>query len=250
VSGTAIQSELASCRSVTVVHGRGDNAVTALTGVDLAIAPGERVGLVGRSGSGKTTLLHVLGGLVQPTHGAVLLGGEPLASLDAAARGSARARSVAYVFQGANLLPTFTAFENVAFAAHASRISRVGDGAAGDAGDGAGDRAERIGPAELLALVGLANKLDALPSELSGGEAQRVAIARALAGRPQMLLCDEPTGQLDSDTAARVLDLIAALHARLRFALVIATHDPDVAARADRIVTLDDGRIVSDQELD
>jgi ABC-type lipoprotein export system ATPase subunit len=231
---------------VAVVYGRGDAVVTALTGVDLAIGPGERVGLVGRSGSGKTTLLHVLGGLVQPTSGEVLLKGEPLASLDAAARGRARARSIAYVFQAANLLPTFTAFENVAFADHASRLSAGVEGAT----DGKGDQAGRIGPAELLALVGLANKLDALPSELSGGEAQRVAIARALAGRPQMLLCDEPTGQLDSDTAARVLDLIAALHARLRFALVIATHDPDVAARADRIVTLDDGRIVSDQELD
>jgi predicted ABC-type transport system involved in lysophospholipase L1 biosynthesis ATPase subunit len=244
MSGTVIENELAACRSVTVVHGQGEGAVTALTGVDLAIGPGERVGLVGRSGSGKTTLLHVLGGLVQPTRGAVLLGGEPLASLDAAARGRARARSIAYVFQGANLLPTFTAFENVAFAAHASRLAgRHGT-------DDDGERAGRIGPAELLALVGLADKLDALPSELSGGEAQRVAIARALAGRPQMLLCDEPTGQLDSDTAARVLDLIAALHARLGFALVIATHDPEVAARADRIVTLDDGRIVSDQELD
>ena len=146
------------------------------------------------------------------------------------------------MFQGANLLPTFTAFENVAFAEHASRVS-------GSDGDG-GDRPQRIGAAELLALVGLADKLDALPAELSGGEAQRVAIARALAGRPQLLLCDEPTGQLDSDTAARVLDLIDALHAHLAFALVIATHDPDVAARADRIVTLDDGRVVSDQELD
>jgi predicted ABC-type transport system involved in lysophospholipase L1 biosynthesis ATPase subunit len=230
---------------VTVVHGRGENAVTALTGVEIAIEPGERVGLVGRSGSGKTTLLHVLGGLVKPTSGAVLLDGEPLATLDAAARGRARARSVAYVFQSAKLLPTFTAFENVAFAAHASRITSVVDGG----GDG-GDRRRRIDPTELLALVGLAAKLDALPAELSGGEAQRVAIARALAGRPRMLLCDEPTGQLDSDTAARVLDLIAALHARLGFALVIATHDPEVATRADRIVTLDDGRIVSDQELD
>jgi putative ABC transport system ATP-binding protein len=139
-----------------------------------------------------------------------------------------RARSVAYVFQGANLLPTFTAFENVAFAL---------DVRAGSAG---------LRPTALLELVGLGAKLDALPAELSGGEAQRVAIARALAGEPELLLCDEPTGQLDSDTGARVLDLIEALHGRLGFALVIATHDPDVAARTDRLVTLDDGRIVSD----
>ena len=164
----------------------------------------------------------------------MLLGGAPLSSLDAAARGQARARSLAYVFQGANLLPTFTAFENVAFAAHVTRRRR---------------RRPRA-PAELLELVGLGAKLDALPAELSGGEAQRVAIARALAQQPDLLLCDEPTGHLDSDTGARVLDLIDALQARLRFALVIATHDPDVAARADRIVTLDDGRVVADQELE
>ncbi len=226
----ATGADLAVCRSVTVVYGRGEAAVTAIARVDLSVAPGERLGLVGRSGSGKTTLLHVLGGLVVPTEGEVLLGGRPLSTLDAAARGEARARSVGYVFQGANLLPTFTAFENVAFAAHVS--------------------GEREDPAALLALVGLSAKLDALPSELSGGEAQRVAIARALAQRPELLLCDEPTGQLDSDTASRVLDLLEALHARLGFALVIATHDPDVAARADRIVRLEDGRVVGDEELD
>jgi putative ABC transport system ATP-binding protein len=174
-------------------------------------------------------LLHLLGGLVVPTEGDVLLAGEPMSSLDAAARGEARARSVAYVFQGANLLPTFTAFENVAFAAHVS--GRQED------------------PSRLLGLVGLSAKLDALPPELSGGEAQRVGIARALAQQPELLLCDEPTGQLDSDTGSRVLDLLEALHARLGFALVIATHDPDVAARADRIVTLEDGAIAADEEL-
>jgi len=206
--------------------------VTALADIDLSIGNGERVGLWGRSGSGKTTLLHVLGGLTNPTQGDVMLAGEPLTSLDAAARGRLRSRSVAYVFQAANLLTSFTAFENVSFARHVS------------GGDG------ELGPADLLELVGLAAKLDALPGELSGGEAQRVAIARALAQQPELLLCDEPTGQLDSDTASRVLDLIGALHERFGFALVIATHDPDVAARADRVVTLEDGRCVSDQALD
>lgn len=222
------EAALAVCSSLTVVHGHGDAAVTALDHVDFAIAENERIGLCGRSGSGKTTLLHALGGLVTPTSGEVLLGGERLSSLDAAARGRARARSVAYVFQGANLLPTFTAAENVAFARHVTGNDDHHD------------------PAELLELVGLGAKLDALPAELSGGEGQRVAIARALAQRPELLLCDEPTGQLDTDTAARVLDLIDALQERLGFALVIATHDNDVAARADRIVTLDDGRVVSD----
>jgi ABC-type lipoprotein export system ATPase subunit len=245
LTGTATQTELAACRSVTVVHGRGDAAVTALDEVDFSITGSERVGLVGRSGSGKTTLLHVLGGLVVPTRGEVLLGGEPLSSLDAAARGHARARSVAYIFQGANLLPIFTAFENVAFAAH---VSALRDGRNGTAGQREGQ--QELDPAALLELVGLGAKLEALPSELSGGEAQRVAIARALAQRPELMLCDEPTGQLDSDTGTRVLDLIDALQARLGFALVIATHDPEVAARADRIVTLEDGRIAGDEELE
>ncbi len=231
-SATAAGTTLSSCRAVTVTHGRGEAAVTALSDVDVAIRSGERVGLWGRSGSGKTTLLHVLGGLVTPTRGEVTLAGEPLTSLDAAARGRVRAHAVAYVFQGANLLPGFTAFENVAFARHVS--------------GGAGE----LGPEQLLELVGLGAKLDALPAELSGGEAQRVAIARALAQAPGLLLCDEPTGQLDSDTGSRVLDLIAALHDRFGFALVIATHEPDVAARADRVLTLEGGRLVADQVLE
>jgi ABC-type lipoprotein export system ATPase subunit len=223
-------ARIAACRSVTVVHGHGDAAVSALSDVDLSVGAGERVGLVGRSGSGKTTLLHVLGGLVAPTRGEVLVGGEPLVSLDAAARGRLRARSVAYVFQASNLLPTFTAFENVALAA---RNAATGAEIA--------DRAE-----EMLALVGLSAKLDALPGELSGGEAQRVAIARALAQQPQLLLCDEPTGHLDSDTATRVLDLIERLQARDGFTLIVATHDADVAARFGRRVELHDGRIRSE----
>ena len=234
MTAIAADTQLSVCRSVSVVYGRGEVAVTALADVDLAIETGSRLGLVGRSGSGKTTLLHVLGGLVVPTTGEVRLGGEPLSSLDAAARGRARARSIAYVFQGANLLPTFTAFENVAFAAHLS---------------GRRDR-DSVGPASWLELVGLKAKLDALPSELSGGEAQRVAIARALAQRPALLLCDEPTGQLDSDTGSRVLDLIDALQERFGFTLVIATHDPAVASRCVRIVTLVDGRVAGDEELD
>jgi lipoprotein-releasing system ATP-binding protein len=244
VSATATGTVLAACRSLTVVHGHGDAAVRALSDVDLSIPYGQRVGLVGRSGSGKTTLLHVLGGLVTPTEGEVLLGGQALASLDAAARGRLRARSVAYVFQAANLLPTFTAFENVAFARYVAGMQR-----APSSGAQMREDREQLDAGELLQLVGLTSKRDALPGELSGGEAQRVALARALAQHPDLLLCDEPTGQLDSDTAARVLDLMEALHAELGFALVIATHDPDVAARGERIVTLDDGRVVSDEEL-
>jgi ABC-type lipoprotein export system ATPase subunit len=232
MSSTAATGELAVCRAVSVVHGRGAARVVALRNVDLRFGGGERVGLWGRSGSGKTTLLHVLGGLVTPTEGEVTWRGERLSSLDAAARGRARARGISYVFQGANLLPTFTAYENVAFAAHVL------------------DDPDAIyEPDELLELVGLAAKLDALPAELSGGEAQRVAIARALAQRPSLLLCDEPTGHLDGDTGERVLDLVDALQRRFAFALVIATHDPDVAARFERVIGLQDGRIVGEERF-
>ena len=191
---------------------------------------GERVALRGRSGSGKTTLLHVLGGLVAPTAGTVEVEGRSFATLDDEARRRIRSSSVAYVLQGSNLLPTFTAFENVAFAARAR---------------GNGD-APQADPLALLQLVGLANKADHLPAELSGGEAQRVALARALAQRPKLLLCDEPTGQLDSDTGERVLDLIEALQREFGFTLVSATHDEDVARRFERIVELEDGRVVAE----
>jgi ABC-type lipoprotein export system ATPase subunit len=212
---------LVACRDVEVAFEAGGVPVRALAGVTLEIADRESLAVVGRSGSGKTTLLHVLGGLVEPTAGAVrwrrelpkLAGDRPI-------------WRVAYVFQGANLLPYLTARENVAFAARASHSD--------------------ADPDALVALVGLAPKADHLPEELSGGEAQRIALARALAQKPDMLLCDEPTGHLDSDTAERVLDLIDALRAERGFALVVATHDLDVAARYERSVELEDGRVVGE----
>jgi lipoprotein-releasing system ATP-binding protein len=221
---------LSACRGVSVVYRRGETEVRALSGVDLGIARGESIALQGPSGSGKTTVLHLLGGLLVPTEGEVLWKGEPLSSLDSAARGRARAGGIAYVLQGSNLLPTFSAYENVAFAAWVAERAGV---------------PPRHDAVELLRLVGLEAKGAALPTELSGGEAQRVALARALAQTPQLLLCDEPTGHLDSDTAERVLDLLEALHERFGFALAIATHDRGVAARCERQVRLADGRIVA-----
>jgi putative ABC transport system ATP-binding protein len=211
---------IAACRGLVVAYGQ----VRALDGVDLEIEEDDSLALLGRSGSGKTTLLHALGGLVEPTEGVVEWHGRPLSTLDAAARGALRAHGLAYVFQGANLLPNFNAFENVAFAKFLAGTD--------------------VDPLELLTLVGLEEKADNLPAELSGGEAQRVAIARALAQRPELLLCDEPTGHLDSDTGERVLDLIDALKEEFGFALVIATHDTGVAARLGREIELHDGRIV------
>ena len=229
---TVASDTLASCRDVEVVYGQGEAAVRALDGVSLEIRPRDSLALLGRSGSGKTTLLHVLGGLVEPTRGRVDWRGRPLTSLDRAARGAVRAHGIAYVFQGANLLPYFTAHENVAFAA----------------GLASGHRDPAPVAEVLLELVGLGARGDQLPAELSGGEQQRVAIARALAQRPELLLCDEPTGHLDSDTATRVLDLIEALQVEVRFALVLATHDPDVAARLARELELEDGLIVREDE--
>ena len=207
---------LAVCRDLRVVHGHGDSAVRALDGVDLEIDRHDSLALLGRSGSGKTTLLHVLGGLVTPTGGTVEWHGRP--------------HGIAYVFQGANLLPYFTAFENIAFAAYVAQ-------------------SKEQPPLELLTLVGLEDKADHLAGELSGGEAQRVAIARALAQRPDLMLCDEPTAHLDSDTAERVLDLIDALQRELQFALVVATHDAGVAARLRRSLELHDGRLVPEGAL-
>ncbi len=207
---------LVVCRSLTVSYGSGTSAVTALSEVDLAIAQGETVAMLGRSGSGKTTLLHVLGGLVPPTSGTVAWDGSP------------RPSGVAFVFQGANLLPHFTALENVMFATLAAD----------------GDADPLLAAPALLELVGLSRKADHLPAELSGGEAQRVAIARALAQTPRLLLCDEPTGHLDSDTGERMLELIEVLQREFGFALVIATHDVDIAARLPRQVEMHDGRLV------
>src|SRR2546423_2189161 len=203
----AVREAIAACRDVAVVYGAGDAAVRALDGVSLEVGPGESVALLGRSGSGKTTLLHVLGGLVEPTAGSVEWHGRPLSSVDRAARGAVRARGIAYVFQGANLLPNFTAFENVAFAAQLAR----------------GEADPALAALTMLELVGLAAKADHLPAELSGGEAQRVAVARALAQEPQLLLCDDPTGHLDFDTGERVLDLIGALQSEFGFARLVAT---------------------------
>jgi len=220
---------MVACHGVVVRYGEGEAAVRALDGVDLTIAEQDSLALLGRSGSGKTTLLHVLGGLVEPAAGSVEWQGRPLTTLDAAARGALRAHGIAYVFQGGNLLPHFTAFENVAFAARVS----------------AADADPALAPVALLELVGLTAKLDHLPAELSGGEAQRVAIARALAQRPQLLLCDEPTGHLDSDTGERVLELLQALQREFGFGLVVATHDADLAARLRRSIQLHDGRVLS-----
>ena len=207
---------------------RGDMAVQALRGIDLTIAPGEFVALVGPSGSGKSTLLNLLGGLDRPSEGELWLAGLPLHTAPEKERTRHRRQRVGFVFQSFNLLPRFTALENVAVPLMLAGVSRP----------------EREARAEkLLQRVGLGHRLHHFPAELSGGEQQRTAIARALIHQPALVLADEPTGNLDSATGQEVMALLQEMNREQGVTLVVVTHDPDVAAYADRIVRLRDGQI-------
>ena len=202
----------------------------ALVGVDLEVARGAFVAVVGRSGSGKSTLLHLVGGIDRPTAGRVVAAGADLAALDAEGLARWRGRNVGVVFQSFQLLPTLTVLENVLLPM-----------------DFLGAVAGRERPLRARALLdrlGVLDQSDKLPAQLSGGQQQRVAIARALANDPPLVLADEPTGNLDSATSAAVLELLAALVLEGK-TVVVATHDQDIAARAGRRVTLADGRIVA-----
>jgi len=197
----------------------------ALRPTTLDIAPGEVVVILGPSGSGKTTLLNLIGGLDRPTQGSVHVDGVKLETLDETTLGEYRRASVGFVFQFFNLVPSLTAAENVKLAAEIA-------GVATDA-------------AALLEGVGLGGMGERFPAELSGGQQQRVAIARALAKKPKVLLCDEPTGALDQETGASVLDLLQSTAKANGCTVLIVTHDPNIATRADRVVTIRDGSVVS-----
>jgi len=203
--------------------------VHALRGVDLQIADGEFVAIVGPSGSGKTTLLQLLGALDQPSEGTLKYRGESL--LDLPDPAAYRAHEIGFVFQAFHLLPTFTASENVQIPMFEDHKSRA-------------ERQERA--LELLKAVGLEERVNHYPAKLSGGERQRVAIARSLANSPSVLLADEPTGNLDSESANQVLDLLRSLHADRRMTLILVTHDMSIAACAQRAIQMKDGRAVFD----
>ncbi|HEY2924237.1 MAG TPA: ABC transporter ATP-binding protein [Candidatus Eisenbacteria bacterium] len=200
--------------------------IEVLRDVDLSVEPGEVVAVVGASGSGKSTLLHLLGGLDRPTSGFVCVGGEDLAALDEAGRSRLRARSVGFVFQFHQLLPEFTALENVMMPGWVAGASRAT----------VRERAE-----SLLRDLGLMDRAEHKPGELSGGEQQRVAVARALHMKPAVLLADEPTGNLDRRASASLLEIFERYRSLERQAIVIATHNPDVAQSAGRVVALEDG---------
>jgi lipoprotein-releasing system ATP-binding protein len=204
-----------------------------LHGIDLTLDRGEFSALIGPSGSGKSTLLNVVGLLDRPTSGEVWIAGSPSARLDEEHRTRLRGRTIGFVFQYHHLLPEFTALENVMMPMMAAR--------------GRPDRAMRNTAAELLAQVGLAERQHHKANDLSGGQQQRVAIARALAMSPALVLADEPSGNLDTQSADAVFDLLRKVNAERRTTFLIVTHDPRLAARCDRIVELVDGRIVSDR---
>ena len=223
--------EILKCEGVRKVYGSKENLVTALDGIDLSVEKGEFVAIVGASGSGKSTLLHVLGSVDKPTAGKVLVDGEDISKLNPTKSAIFRRRKVGLVYQFYNLIPTLTARKNILMPLLLDK-RKVNE-----------EYFEQV-----VSQLGIADKLEAMPSQLSGGQQQRVAIARALIYRPAILLADEPTGNLDQKNSKEIIEMLKISNRNLEQTIVLITHDEKIALEAERIITIEDGRIVSDQK--
>ncbi|MBD5549973.1 MAG: ABC transporter ATP-binding protein [Lachnospiraceae bacterium] len=223
--------EILKCDKVTKIFGKGDNQVTALNGIDLTVEKGEFVAVVGASGSGKSTLLHILGSVEKPTSGSVVVDGVDIGGLNATKAAVFRRRKVGLVYQFYNLIPTLTAEKNILMPLLLDKR-----------------KPNREYFETIVTTLGIKDKMKALPNELSGGQQQRVAIARSLIYRPAILLADEPTGNLDRKNSKEIIDLLKLLNRNLKQTVVLITHDEGIALEADRIVTIEDGKVTGDQK--
>lgn len=222
--------EILKCEGVRKVYGSGGNQVTALDGIDLSVGKGEFAAIVGASGSGKSTLLHILGSVDKPTDGKVIIDGTDLLKLNQTQAAIFRRRKVGLVYQFYNLIPTLTVRKNILMPLALDK-----------------KKPNQEYFEEVVRTLGIAEKLDALPGQLSGGQQQRAAIARSLIYRPALLLADEPTGNLDKKNSKEIIDMLKLSNRNLEQTILLITHDEKVALEAERIITVEDGRIISDE---
>lgn len=227
-----MESWIVETKNLKKYYQLGTNTVKALDGVDFKVKAEEFVAIIGKSGSGKSTLMHMIGGLDTPTAGDVIVAGKQLAGLTKEQLAVFRRRKIGFVFQSYNLVPDLNVYENIILPIELD-----------------GKRVDKIFVEEILELLHLEEKQETLPSTLSGGQQQRVAIARAIATKPQILLCDEPTGNLDTATSHDVLGLLKIVAKQFRQTIVLITHDNDIAQMADRIVRIEDGKITRGSEF-
>lgn len=223
--------EILKCEGVRKIYGFGSNQVTALDGIDLSVGKGEFVAIVGASGSGKSTLLHILGSVDRPTAGKVTVDGTDLSDLNRTQAAVFRRRKVGLVYQFYNLIPTLTVEKNILLPLALDK-----------------KKPNREYFEKIVGALGIMDRLDALPAQLSGGQQQRTAIARSLIYRPALLLADEPTGNLDRKNSREVMDMLKLLNRSLEQTVLLITHDEKAALEADRIITIEDGRIVGDEK--
>ena len=222
--------EILNCDGVKKIYGSGNERVTALDGIRLSVQRGEFVAIVGASGSGKSTLLHILGTVDKPTEGKVIIDGTELSRLNPTQAAIFRRRKVGLVYQFYNLIPTLTVEKNILLPMALDK-----------------KRPDLEWFEQIVSSLGIKDKLDALPSQLSGGQQQRTAIARALLYRPALLLADEPTGNLDRKNSREIMDVLKLSNRNLKQTILLITHDEKVAMEAERVITIEDGRIISDE---